>query len=164
MFLYYDAQGGDGTNIVAIYEGGGQRVTVPANPGDKTAEAAAAAAALNAAQNSLPVQQYATAFLAQRVKIFNAFRTFHEGFRNAPQPPLLPDYRTILGNTLTIVLTLPATFTTELTQEKNALGLPDAPVSGWTLAQCQGWHQLLGGWLGRAMAGVSGAMVSRLDG
>lgn len=164
MFLAYDQQGTENGPLYAVYTSGGLYVRVLANPADKASEQAAAITALQSAENSTPILQYTTAFLAQRKTIFNAFHAFHEGLRTAPQPPALADYRNVLSAAFTIILTLPAGFTTEITQEYKALGLADpANVAVFTLVQCQGWHQLLGSWLGRAMAGVAGAMISGLD-
>jgi hypothetical protein len=163
MFLFYTKNGAEFGPQLAVYQGGGIQVEVPANEADKPAELAAAITALNAAENGSPVQQYTTAFLAQRKTLFTAFRTFHEAFRTASASPTLAEYRSALGSTLTVILTLPATFTDELAHEQAGLGLPGAPTGAWTLAQCQGWHTLLSGWLGRAMAGVAGAMIGQLD-
>lgn len=110
-----------------------------------------------------PVQTYTTAFYANRKVIFNAFYTFSEAFRTASASPSLAQYRSALGSTLAIILTLPASFTDELAREQAGLALPNGPTSGWTLANCQGWHTLLSGWLGRAMAGVAGALAGDLD-
>ena len=105
-----------------------------------------------------PISDYAAAFNEQRRVIVKAFYTFSEGFRTASVPPTLAQYRTILGSTLSVVNTLPITFTTELSQERSGLALADPTItlpSSWTLTQCQGWHTLLSGWLGRALAAVS---------
>ncbi len=164
MFSHYDAKGGDGmTGVVAIYVASGVQVEVPAQPAAKTAELAAAITAINAALAGKTLQQYAVAHIAQKRIIYSAVHTFAEGFRLATDPPTLAEYRTALGDTLAVILTLPNGFVTELTRERFALGLPDAPVSAWTLAQCQGWHQLLSGWLARLLGSLTAAMVEGLD-
>lgn len=119
--------------------------------------------AVTAHSAATPVQTYTAVFLANRKTIFNAFYTFSEAFRTASASPSIAQYRSALGGTLAIILTLPASFTDELAREQAGLGLPNAPVSGWTLANCQGWHTLLSGWLGRAMAGVAGSLAGELD-
>lgn len=163
MFICYTSKAPNSNESWAIYEVSGIRVMVDGNPADKPAEYAAAIAALNAALPGKTLQQYAIAHIEQKKIIYAATRTFAEGFRTATNPPTLAEYRTLLGNTLTIVLTLPASFVNELTRERQALALPDAPVGAWTLASCQGWHTLLSGWLGRATASVAVSMIEGLD-
>lgn len=110
-----------------------------------------------------PVTAYTQAFYSQRKKIFSAFYTYSEGFRTASASPSITQYRTVLGDTLTIILTLPATWVDEIRREQAGQQLPNEPSTAWTLAQCQGWHTLLSGWLGRAMAGVAGSLTGGLD-
>lgn len=98
---------------------------------------------------------YANSLLAQKAKLADAYINLKEAFRTASDPPTLAQYRAALGSTLTIILTLPASYTTELGREQDGLGLPDAPVSGWTLANCQGWHSLLNSWLAGALAAAA---------
>jgi hypothetical protein len=121
------------------------------------------AAAIKAAHDpATPYQTYTNAFNANRRTIAKAFYTFNEGFRNASSSPTLAEYRTVLDNTVNVLATLPASFTTELGHERTALGLTTAPLS-MTLAQCQALHGALGHWLGRAMAGVALAAVGEID-
>jgi hypothetical protein len=156
----YDAQG-TGTAVEAIYRHRGRVVRVVANQGNLPAQLTAAYAAIGLGETA---QTYAEVFLSNRAKIFDAISTFGDGWLalwvDSTTAPTLGQMQTVLADTLTIVLTMDNALVRELTVERLALALPDAPVSGWTIAQCRNWLALLSGWLGRAQALLASAMVA----
>jgi hypothetical protein len=162
QLIGYDLKG---TEVAqeAIYSHRGRLIRVPANQANLPAQTTAAYNAIGLGETA---QVYAEVFLANRAKIFDAISTFGNGWLALfPEPPATPttptdpQMRAVLGSTLAIILTMDNPLVRELTMERLALGLPDAPVSGWNTAQCRNWLALLSGWLGRAQALLSGAMV-----
>lgn len=160
QLIGYDA-GGTQSPIEAIYRHRGRIVRVAANTGDLPAQLTAAYTAIGLGETA---QTYAEVFLSNRAKIFDAISTFGSGwlalYVNDSTAPTLAQKRTLLGNTLSIILTMDTAIINSLTVERLSLALPGAPVSGWTQANCDGWHTLLSGWLGRAQALLASAMVA----
>jgi hypothetical protein len=138
-------------------------VSVPANQAELDAQEALAYTAIGLSKTA---QTYAEVFLANKAKVFDAISTFGNGWLALfPEPPATPTTPTlqqmkdVLTPTLAIIVTLDDPLVRELTIERMALLLPGAPVSAWTIGECRNWLILLSGWLGRAQALLSGAMV-----
>lgn len=76
--------------------------------------------------------------------------TLENGFLSAATLDLAA-YRTVLQATLTVLAVLPTPFQSEFTKERTARSTTAAPitgaVSGFTLAACQLFHDLLRAWL-----------------
>lgn len=166
QLVEYDAKGVGAVGVDAIYSHRGRIVRVAAIPTgpdqyDTAAQETAAYEAIGLGQTAVT---YTEIFLANRAKIFDAVSTFGNGwlalYVNDTTAPTLAQMRTVLGDTLTIVLTMDNPLVHELTVERLALGLPGAPVSAWTLTECRNWLALLSGWLGRAQALLASAMVA----
>jgi hypothetical protein len=113
---------------------------------------------------------YLQTFYANREAIGGIFMTFSEGFRTAGASPTLAQYRVVLSDTLVKVYALPTAFVNEFDTERVALtnasilaALATAPnyASALTVAQCGQWHNFLGNWIGRVMAGAAIAISVR---
>jgi len=109
--------------------------------------------------NQVLTGAYAYQHWANRDVFGQAWLTLDNGF--LVSAPTLANYRTVLQSTRVVLVTLPAAFVTEFTNEVTAFGLPanNVDASTFTLAQCQAYHQFLARWILDRMMGALWAKI-----